>query len=319
MRSKKAIFYTIAAIALTAVIFVTYGAYTAYRLTDRMEVIETRIETVNFFIKDVEKDLNKGIYITAFRTLLSFDQFISTNGTYISNVNEKFKESFLNGTINQQPLSLMKDSTFTDWANRISAEAGKIDINFNFTVNDVRLNHTDPWTVEAGVNITLDIKDKRNTSSWRRNRYLTTKVSIIGFEDPLYVVNSNGRVTSTINPTNITKFVVSGKVDNLIYHMNNSYYIAHNDAPSFLMRLEGNLGNSTNGIESLANLEKFQQQGLALKDRSVVDYIYFGTKTTTNFRINATPEWFKIDGTLPAPGPPKGEHLDAYQVRNITI
>mgnify|MGYP001559017672 CR=1 FL=1 len=317
--NKKAIFYTIAAIALTAVIFVTYGTYTTYRLTDRMETIGTRIETVNFFIKDVEKDLNKGIYITSFRTLLSFDQFISTNGTYIININEKFKESFLNGTINQQPLSLMKDSTFTDWANRISAEADKIDIKFNFTVNNVRLNHSDPWTVEAGINITLDIRDERNTSYWVRNRYLTQRISIIGFEDPLYVVNSNGRVTSTITPTNITKFVVSGKVENLLYHMNSSYYIAHNDAPSFLMRLEGNLGNSTNGIESLVNVEKFQQQGLAIKDRSIVDYIYFGTKSTTNFRINNTPEWFKIDGTLPAPGPPKGEHLDAYQVRNITI
>ena len=317
--NKKAIFYTIAAIALTAVIFVTYGAYTTYRLTDRMETIGTRIETVNFFIKDIENDLNKGIYITAFRTLLSFDQFISTNGTYIININEKFKESFLNGTINQQPLSLMKDSTFTDWANRISAEADKIDIKFNFTVNGIKLNHTDPWTVEAGINITLDIRDKRNTSYWIRNRYLTQKISIIGFEDPIYIVNSNGRVTSTITPTNMTKFVVSGKVDNLLEHMNNSYYIAHNDAPSFLMRLEGNLGNSTNGIESLVNLEKFQQQGLAIKDRSIVDYIYFGTKSTTNFRINNTPEWFKIDGTLPAPGPPKGEHLDLYQVRNITI
>lgn len=309
MSPKKAIFYTIAAITLTAVIFVTYGAYTTYKLTDKMETIETRIETVNFFIKDIEKDLGKGAYITSFRTLLSFNQFITTNGTYISNINEKFKESFLNGTISKQPLSLMKDSTFTDWANRISKESGKIDIKFNFTVNDVRLNHTDPWTVEVGVNVTLDVRDKRNTSSWTRNRYLTTKISVIGFEDPLYVINSKGRVTNTIVNTNITPFVVGGDVRNLISHMNSSYYIAHKDSPSFLMRLEGNLGNSSMGIESLVNLEEFQQQGLALKDRSIVDYIYFGTKSTANFRINNTPEWFKIDL----------EHLETYQVTNLTI
>ena len=148
---------------------------------------------------------------------------------------------------------------------------------------------------------------------------MSNKVSIVGFEDPLYVVNSKGRVTNAIMQTNITQFVVNGNVENLLKHMNKSYYIAHNDSPNFLMRLEGNLGNSSNGIESLVNLEKFQQQGLAIKDRSIVDYIYFGTKSTTNFRVNATPEWFKIDGTLPAPGPAKGEHLDVYQVRNITI
>ena len=87
------------------------------------------------------------------------------------------------------------------------------------------------------------------------------------------------------------------------------YYISHDDSPSFLMRLEGNLGNSTYGIESLVNLEEFQQQGLAIKDRSIVDYIYFGTKSTINYRVNNTPSWFKIDGG----------HLDTYQVTNITI
>ena len=306
---KKGIFYTTAAIALTIVIIVTYSAYSTYRLSDKMDVIQTRIETVNFFIKDIEKDINKGAFIAGFRTLLSFNQFIAINGTFLDNVNERFKESFLNGTIKQQPLSLMKDSTFTDWANKISAEADKVDIKFNFKINDVKLNQSTPWSVDIGLNISLDIKDKRNTSYWLRDRYLTNTISIISFEDPLYVVNSKGRVTNTIIITNITNFVVSGKVDNLLIHTNNSWYIAHNDSPSFLMRLEGNLGNSTYGIESLVNLDKFQQHGLALKDRSIVDYIYFGTKQTINYRINNTPEWFKID---------EG-HLETYQVTNITI
>ena len=309
MTKKRGIFYTTAAIALTIVIIVTHSAYSTYRLSDKMDVIQTRIETVNFFLKDVERDINNGAYIAGFRTLLSFNQFIANNGTFIDNINERFKESFLNGTIKQQPLGLMKDSTFTDWANKISTEANKVDIKFNFTVNEVKINHTDPWSVTVGLNLSLDIRDKRNTSYWIRDRYLTQSISIIGFEDPLYIINSKGRVTNTIVKSNITQFVISGKVDNLLIHANNSWYIAHNDSPSFLMRFEGNLGNSTYGIESLVNLDEFQQQGLTLKDRSVVDYIYFGTKSTTNFRINNTPEWFKID---------QG-HLKFYQVENITI
>ena len=306
---KKAIFYTVAAIAMTVVIIVTYSAYSTYRLSDKMEVIQTRIDTVNFFIKDVEKDLDKGAYIAGFRALLSFNQYITSNGTYIDDVNARFKEVFLNGTINHLPLSLMQDSTFTDWANRISDEAKKIDIKFNFTINDVKLNQTNPWNVDIGLNLILDIRDARNTSYWIRERHLTTRLSILGFEDPLYVINSNGRITNTIVVSNITDFVVNGDVKNLLTHMNNSYYINHNDSPSFLMRLQGNLTNSTFGIESLVNLEKFQQQGLSIKDRSIVDYIYFGTKSTINHRINNTPDWFKIDDG----------HLDTYQVTNITI
>ena len=316
---KKAMFYTTAAIALTIVIIATYSSYSAYRLNEKMDAIQNRIETVNFFIKDVEKDIGKGANIAGFRTLLSFNQHVATNGTYLSNVNEKFKESFLNGTINNQPLNLMKDSSFTDWANKISAEANKVDIIFSFQINNIKLTQSDPWYVDVGINLSLDIRDKRNTSYWIRDRYLTTRINIIGFEDPLYIVASNGRVTNAIRQSNITNFVVGGNVKDLMTQTNNSWYIAHNDSPSFLMRFEGNLDNSTYGIESLVNLEEFIQQGLTLKDRSVVDYIYFGTKSTTNFRVNVTPEWFKIDGTLPAPGPNKGEHLDVYQVRNITI
>ena len=307
--NRKSIFYTSAAIAMTIVILVTYSAYNTYRLSDRMDSISTRIETVNFFIKDVEKDLEKGAYISGFRTLLSIDQYIETNGTYLDDVNQRFKESFLNGTINQQQLSLMKDSTFTDWANRISAQADKMDIKFNFTINSVSLNQTDPWSVDIGMNISFDIRDKRNTSYWTRNRFLTTNIGIVGFEDPIYIVNSKGRVSSTIFNSNITNFTVNGDVTNLMLQMNNSYYIAHNDSPSYLMRLKGDLGNSTFGIESLVNLDKFLKQGIAIKDRSAVDSIYFGIQQTVNYRINKTPDWFKIDSG----------HLDIYQVWNLTI
>lgn len=307
--SKKSVFYTIAMIALALVMFASYSGYSALKLSEKMDPIQTRIESVNFFLKDVENDLNKGAYISGFRALLSFSQFIATNGSFLKNLNGDFKEAFLNGTLEQQPLSLMQDSTFTDWANKISAQADKVDILFNYTINDIKLNQSDPWSVEVWVNITLDVGDKRNTSHWIRDKNLVTRISIIDFEDPLYIVNSHGRVTSTIRKAVTSNFVVNGDVANLLLHANNSYYIVHNDSPSFLMRLEGDTGNSSVGIESLVDLDKFLAQGLPVKDKSIVDSIYFGNKSTTNYRINNTPEWFKIDQ----------EHLETYQVEDITI
>ena len=306
--NKKAIFYTAAAIALSVMIIFTYSAFQSAKLNDRMDVIQTRIETVNFFIDDVEKDLEKGAYIAGFRTLLAFNEHIASNGTFIDDVDLRFKEVFLNGTLNDEPLGIMYGSTFTDWANKIKAESGKVGVSFDFEIEDVELNHTDPWNVDVKIDINLEVRDNKNTSYWVREDSVSTRISIIDFEDPLYVVNSNGRVTNTVRPSNITQFVQNGQVQNLLAHMNSSYYVPHPDAPSYLMRLEGNLGNSTYGIESLANLEKFQAQGIALKDRSIVDYVYFGSASTTNFHINNTPSWFKIDSS----------HLDDYQVTNIT-
>lgn len=307
--SKKSMFYISAAIALTIVVMVTYSAYSSYRLNDKMESVETRINSVNFFIKNIEKDLDKGIYISGFRTILSFNQFIAANGSYIDDVNARFRESFLNGTINGQQMGLMQGTTFTDWANKISEEAERLDIKFNFTVTEAKLNQTDPWSLVIGINMSMDVRDKKNTSYWVMDRYLTTKINIVGFEDPLYTVNSNGRVANTITKTNVTTFVNGGDVTSLMVHANYSFYISRNNSPSFLMRLSGNLGNSTNGIESLVNLDEFSEQGISLKDRSVVDYIYFGSASTANYRINSTPSWFKIDQ----------DHLATYGVTNLTI
>jgi hypothetical protein len=309
MRGKKGIFYTVAAIAITAAIFITYGSFSETSLNDRMDPVETRIETVNFFLKDVEEDLEKGAYIAGFRTFLSLNQYIVSNATYIDSLEDRFRESFLNGTLNDEPVDLMRQSTFTDWANRISNESIKTDIQFGFEINDVQLNQTGPWDVDVLIDLTLQVKDVKNTSSWNRNKVVVSKINIIGLEDPTYVVNTNGLVTNSIQVSNITSFVVAGSPQNLIYQANNSYYIATNLSPSFLMRLEGDFGSSPQGIESLVNLEELQQQGIALEDRSVVDYIYFGNTVTMNYRINQTPFWFKIDS----------EHLDTYQVTNITI
>ncbi|MEK6943279.1 MAG: hypothetical protein AABX00_04415 [Nanoarchaeota archaeon] len=309
MKGKKSIFYTSAAIALTVVIFVIYSSYSALKLNDKMDAVQSRIETVNFFIKDVEKDINNGAYIAGFRTFLSFNQLIASNGTYIIDLNKTFEESFLNGTVNGLSQTLMDDSTFADWSNKISEQADKIDINFNFTINKIGLEQQDPWSVNINLNLSLYIQDKKGVSSWNREKMISSKISIAGFEDPLYLVGSTGRVSNAIVPTSVTTFVSNGDMANLLYHMNGSYYIAHNDSPSFLMRLGGEFGNSTYGIESLVNIEKFQQQGLAVYDRSIVDSVYFGTQTTTNHRINSTPEWFKIDDA----------HLEVYQVANWTI
>jgi hypothetical protein len=161
----------------------------------------------------------------------------------------------------------------------------------------------------VSVNIDMDVKDKKQTSSWSINKDIKTNISIEGFEDPLYVINSFGRVTNTIRISPFEHFVIGSNIDNLLTQINESYYITTNMSPTYLMRLEGNLASSEIGIESLVNLQEFIDQGLTIKDRSAVDYIYFGNQTTTNYRVNGTPSWFKIDS----------DHISVYEVEDLVI
>src|SRR3989338_7313070 len=280
--NKKGIFFTFAAIALAIVIILSFNVYKTYEMKEKADVIGLRINTVNNFVKDVEQDLEKGLYIASFRAFASMSEYIANNGAFITDIEDSFNELVLEGTLNNYELSLMKDSTFTDWVNKIEIQADKIGIT---------------------------VKDKKNASSWKRNKIVATRVSIENFEDPLYIINSRGRVTNAIVKSPITDFVDEGDISNLLMHLNNSYYIESNTSTNFLMRLQGDLSNSDTGIESLVNLREFRDQGVGIKDRSAVDYIYFGAQSTINYRINGTQEWFKLDSG----------HLEVYEVKNMTI
>ena len=154
----------------------------------------------------------------------------------------------------------------------------------------------------------MEVRDNKQTSSWSINKDVSTNLSITGLEDPLYVVNSYGRVSNTIRASPFEHFVIGSSIDNLLEQINKSYYISTNMSPTYLMRLEGDLSSSEIGIESLVNLQEFIDQSLTIKGRSAVDYIYFGDQITVNHRINGTPSWFKLDS----------EHLSVYEVEDWT-
>ena len=64
------------------------------------------------------------------------------------------------------------------------------------------------------------------------------------------------------------------------------------------MRFEGNLSNSTYGIESLVNIIDFSRQSIETYDKSVIDYEYFNEtydKSDDKCDFEDMPSWFRID------------------------
>jgi len=307
---KNGFFFTTIAIAFSIVLLISYNVYAGYRLNDKMQSVETRIGTMNGFIKDLENDAENAIFIAGFRSLLSiedymmkYDDFISNLGT---NLNSAFDESFIYGAINSEKMSLMQNNTFLNWTNKMEEQAAKIDISLELTVNSVEIMQSSPWTVDVSVNLKIDATDKKNTASWVRNRGFTKTINITGFVDPLYLVNNDGKVNNTIRKTTVNP---SSSTANLQTHMANSYYIGHTDAPSYLMRFENNLNPSAYGIESLVNTEELKDAGFNPNTRSAVDYIYYGTAVTSDCRVEGFQPYpfFRLDYL---PEPPN--HLEAY-------
>lgn len=265
---------------------------------EQADIITSRIKTMNSFVEDLSVDADRAGYISGFRALLSLEEYISTQGVFLTDVESSFKEAFYNGTIGNYTPMIMIASSFSEYIQRVNQKAGEVGINIIWEVTDLRLSQSDPWTVVVDIDSNITVNDARGLASWTFNKTLQSSVSIYNLKDPLYSVNTLGRVESFIQKTNITEFVVNNQTDNLIEHIENSYYRESSSAPSFIMRFEGDLSSSSNGIESLVDISFLEkQEDIIVKyDRSIVDYIYFGSQTTNNScSVQNMPSWFEID------------------------
>ncbi len=305
---KKGFFFTVAALLLLTLLLFAASLSGTSRLMEKTAVIDSRVASVNDFLKSSEQDIQRGVYISGFRAILSAESFISTNGMYLPNAQQNLEELVINGTLNGTSQAFMNGSTLIDWRNSLQQQADKTDILFNITVNQLSFSQEDAWNVLITANITLNVSDKRGAASWLVNKSIQAKVSIIGLEDPMYTVETGGTVIIAVNRTIYEGNYTSGTdVSNLLSHTY-GYSFANSTGPSFLMRMQGNFSNSTYGIESLIDISRLQDQGMIIYDRSIVDYAYFSGMNTTNYRINGTPGWFKIDE----------QHLAKYQVSGLT-
>ncbi len=303
--SKKGIFFTFAAIGLSIIIILSFNTYNAYRAKDRIWLVETRVNTMNDFVKDMQEDLENVVFIAGFRGILSLEDYMMKYDRFMGqedspNLAAGFKSLFLNGTIitgiKTETMSFMDNNTCLNWTRRMKIEANKTGVILDFTINDVTISHSEPWMVDVKVNLDIYVQDKKNTASWKiDNKDYTKKINISAFADPLYLVNNNGLVNNTMLATTVDP---SASSSNLNTHLISSYYIQHSDAPSYLMRFENNLGSSSNGVESLVNSQERINAGLGALGRSAVDYIYFGTQVVTDCEVK-TPSysWFKLDNS----------------------
>jgi len=308
---KRGVFYTLVAVLFIWILYLTFQAGMSFDMRERTQIVTERVESVDYFIGDLEKDIARGTYIATFRALLGIQQHITSTGKLLNDTQGNFEEVLVNGTIGGNYLSVMNGTELNIWIAKIQQEAKKIAVRFNYTINGVRLYQVNPWVIGVDLNVTLNIEDIGATASWKRDQIITSTLNITSFEDPLYAANTLGGVISTIQKGNITQFVNGNDTSGLREHIESGYYTEAVGAPSFVMRLSGNLSNSSYGIESIVNLKKLEDAGLGTMVKSCIDYIYFSNQTPQSWLINNTYNWLRIDN--------RSGHLETYQVENLTI
>lgn len=306
--NKKGMFFTLLAILLVSLFLLSFSFYSKI---DERRAVEKRIKTMDSFIFSLEEDIKRQIYISTFRAMLSLEEYVTDTGNYLNSTHTNLREALLNGTVDGQNVSLMEGYTLRDWNSRVNDLANTVNVEANYSIGDVTFEQNDPWLFHIKADIDLYVRDKGGLAEWNRSETIIVPFSIEGFEDPMYLIETNGRVVRKIQKTPYNPLVDKTDVSNLTAHVNGSYYIASPFAPNFLQKFEGkkSADEQGNGIESLVNVPELTEKGMQPRSKTVVDYIYFSGDNPRAYQIQGMPSWFRIDD----------EHLDLYGVRNLII
>lgn len=318
MKSKKGVFLSFIAIIFLSLLIISVSIGANYVLREKTFLIETKVDTMNNLIIDIDKDLQRAIHISGFRTMVALENEVTLSGEYIDDIDERFQELFFYGTLYQEPSFFIENNTFPDWLNKIGNEAERIDVSLNLSTTSFNVHLLNPWEVEIDVNVSLDMVSNQGIAEWHQNKTIGATISIIGFEDPIYRLGTNGLFENTIRQSNKTFFRDGGDVSLLLNHTLESEYIAYSGAPDYFMRLEGNFSPSENGIESLVDLQELYDKSISIKDKSVVDFIYFSDENPDSYNIEGMPSWFKIDDELFG-NFTNFSHLELYDVEDLKV
>lgn len=301
MSNRKGVVYL--AIAILFVLIILTVFLTSVGESRKNESESYRILVINEFLDSLHSDMERAAYISAFRAFIGLEEYVSSEGSFLSDSSSAFADAFYSGSINGTVLPIMVDSSFSEYSSRLNQQVENLDVNLLFDVLEVNFFQSNPWAVNVNMTISVLLSDNKADVSWNYNKTVLVVVPISNLKDPLYSVNTYGKVQNFIVPTNISDiddFIRFNGTDtfNFETHLNNSFYIASDAAPNFMMRFEGNTSSSPFGIESLIYLPLLQGQDDldVYLNRSLIDHVYFGNKNYTYVCYkDDLPNWFKID------------------------
>ncbi|MEM4260441.1 MAG: hypothetical protein QXG00_04350, partial [Candidatus Woesearchaeota archaeon] len=168
--NKNAMVFTTIAVFLMFIFTIIFFAENKYQYRQKEEPIESRIVSMNTFIKDLYNDIGRAGHISTYRSLIAIEDYMSTRGTFFNNISDPFTEVFMNGTINNEEIAVMENTTFQDYQRKVNNLAQKINLNLTIDAKSVYIYQDSPWTVTVVINLSIDLFDIKKIAEWHFNK-----------------------------------------------------------------------------------------------------------------------------------------------------
>jgi len=189
--------FMIVLIALTLVSLIGIQKTLTSYYREKM-IIGTRVKSMNNFYDDIIIDSSKALDIITKESVVIAISRIVTSGEPLEDAVSVLEELILDGTFNGTSEVLMENSTFQSWIERMEGLGILKGFNTNIEFQNLEIQQYDSWNLLASIDIHINISDKQTSASLKRNISLNQLVSVEGFEDPIFPLNTFGRATSII-------------------------------------------------------------------------------------------------------------------------
>lgn len=180
--------------------------------------IKIRVESMKRFYDNIVKDSSQALQIISRRAISAAVSYVVSSGEGLDEANETLKELILNGTILNTSEPLMEDATFEDWMGKIENIGEENGFYTNLECKKLEIKPFDSWNLLAEAVLEIKLVDMRGIANLSRNVTIREFVPIDSFEDPIYPLNTQGRVTNIITRTpyfgNFTKLLLQASGGN---------------------------------------------------------------------------------------------------------
>jgi hypothetical protein len=291
--NKKGFTYLLVTSFMVAVILLIFFTTSNYKYQDQEALQQVRIRAMNDFMRNLDNDIHRATYISAFRALLTLETYLIDTKQF-GNTSVLFREAFFDGTIYGGVVGdQMVNSTFSEYLSRVQDLAASTGILLDINVTSIRLAQHDPWSLDVYMMMNITAIDTKNTASWHINKEYVTNVPIDTLKDPIYIKHLPKAAVEALEGIRRanTTLVNGSDVSNLKTHITGFYYINSTFAPSYMMRLEDNITRDPdgNGIESIVDVKFLTDQGVVITQSDLkkikVDYIYFDSVISNETKV----------------------------------
>lgn len=213
---KKGVFYSVLTIIILIPIITLSSTYSETLRGYGTNIgSNVRMKSGLYFLDSVNEDFERAVEIVGRRSVTACINHVIKEGKPLNSSEDSIIELFENKTLNGTASDIM-DCSIYDWVNRSEDVAKKRGFILEREIKSVSVSMEDPWNVMFSVDFYVKLEDKEKLFSYEKNVTKNVPVLIEGLEDPLYILNTEGKVARKIkkHEGNLTNLVLSGSGGN---------------------------------------------------------------------------------------------------------